>query len=244
MKSTLLILLLSLTPFYGFAISSQDVFQVETDSIVHNKNTNITANRSYKINLKEKYNDKDFKYVDDVKAPKADKNEAVNPKLPTDSFNFLSAFLHFMTSVFPFLLGAIIVFIIIKTFVGSDVGFWNFKNSTQKVADKLIYEDEDIHDTDFNTLLEKAISEGDFRLATRYYYLSLLKKLSDKKTITYHKDKTNTEYVFEIENKKIRSQFSDVSYIYSYVWYGEFPLDSQTFKTVEKKYKSIFNAIL
>ena len=45
------------------------------------------------------------------------------------------------------------------------------------------------------------------------------------------------------ENKEIRSQFSEVSYIYSYVWYGEFPIDSNTFKTVEKKYKFLFNSI-
>ncbi|WP_159023336.1 DUF4129 domain-containing protein [Formosa sp. L2A11] len=240
MMRTCLLLLLFITTTYGFSTHLQDNYQVEIDSIVCNKNTDIETNRSFKTNLKEKYNGNDFKYVDNLKAPK---NEAKNSKLTTDGVNFLAVFLDFMTSIFPFILGAIVVFIILKTFIGSDVGFWSFKSATKKVADQLIYEDENIHDTDFSKLLEKAISDTDFRLATRYYYLSLLKKLSDKKTISYHKDKTNTEYVFEIENKEIRSQFSDVSHIYSYVWYGEFPIDSQTFKTVEKKYKSIFNSI-
>ena len=74
--------------------------------------------------------------------------------------------------------------------------------------------------------------------------MALLKKLSEIKTITYDKDKTNTEYLFEIENKKIRDQFSEVLYLYNYVWYGEFPIDIHGFKTVEKKYKAIFNSII
>ena len=71
-----------------------------------------------------------------------------------------------------------------------------------------------------------------------------LKELSDKKIIDYHKDKTNSEYLFEIENSAIRSKFSYLSYVYSYVWYGEFPLDAQSFKVAQNKYQSFINTIL
>lgn len=243
MKKSFLLLLL-LTSFIGYSQDFyEDVLQVEGDSIVHNKNTNIEEEIYFKSDLKEKYNDPAFIYKDDLKDPEPKKKKDPSPASNNNNNGFLAAFGGFMSYVFPFLLGIIIVLIILKTFLGTETGFWNFKKSAKKVADKLVYEDEDIHETDFARLLEKAIHEKNFRLATRYYYLSLLKKLSDRKTIEYHKDKTNTEYLFEIENKEIRSQFSEVSYIYSYVWYGEFPIDSLTFKTVEKKYKSIFNSI-
>lgn len=236
------ILLLLFTVSFGFAQESlaEEVLTKE-DSIVYQKDTKIVEQLSYKTNLKEKYNDKEFIYEDNVKEEKP-KQQVVSPP-STKKSGFLEAFGSFMSSIFPFLLGLIIVLIILKTFLGSEAGFWNFKKAPKKVAEKLIYEDEDIHETDFERLLKKAISEKNFRLATRYYYLSLLKKLTDLKTIEYHKDKTNTEYLFEIENKDIRKQFSEVSYIYSYVWYGEFPIDSYKFKTVEKKYKSLFNSI-
>ena len=207
--------------------------QIYGDSIVYNKNTNVKENRSFNTNLKEKYNGKEFVYVDDIKKPKK-----VKPSTSTNS-GVLDGFTYFMRNIFPFLLAIGIVLIILKTFLGTETGFWNFKKSSNRVSKKLVYEDEDIDSTDFNALLQRAIKNKDYRLATRYYYLLLLKKLSDKKEIDYHKDKTNTEYLFEIQNKQLRNQFSEVSYIYSYVWYGEFPLDTIKFNAVEKKYKSI-----
>lgn len=239
MKNSILFLLL-LTWSIGFSASYIDDAQIKGDSsVVLNKNTDLKEDLSFKPDLKQRYNTKDFEYIDDLEEPKPKKIK--EPLLaPSGTSSFFGGF---MSYIFPIILGIIIVLIILKTFLGSETGLWKYKNSTKKVADKLVYEDEDIHETDFDRHLKKAISENNYRLATRYYYLALLKKLSDKKSIAYHKDKTNTEYLFEIENKDIRNQFSEASYIYNYVWYGEFPIDSVSFNTVEKKYKSIFKSI-
>lgn len=239
MKKRLLFLIL-LVSQYGFSVSTQNINQDTSNSIVRNKNTNIEEKLTYNTNLKDKYNDSDFIYNDDIRAKKA--KESLK-ETTSNGLGFLSGFASFMTSFFPYILGIIIVFIIVKVLLGSDVGFWNFKKSKRTVADTLIYEDEDIENTNFSKHIENAISNHDYRLATRYYYLSLLKKLSDKKAIKYHKDKTNTEYIFEIENTQIREQFSKVSYIYNYVWYGEFPIGALKFKTIVNTYKSILNSI-
>ena len=119
----------------------------------------------------------------------------------------------------------------------------DFKKSKKKVVKKLIYEDEDIHETDIDGFLQKAINEKEYRLAIRYYYLSVLKILSDKKLIDYHKDKTNSEYLLEIENSQTRTDFSYLSYVYSYVWYGDFPINETNFKLVENKYQSFKKAL-
>ena len=140
-------------------------------------------------------------------------------------------------------MGAIIIFIILKIFLGTETNFWNFKKSKNKVAKKLIYEDEDIHETDIDGLLLSAIQNKEYRLAIRYYYLSVLKILSDKKLIDYHKDKTNSEYLLEIENSQTRTDFSYLSYVYSYVWYGDFPIDETNFKLAENKYQSFKKAL-
>ena len=148
-----------------------------------------------------------------------------------------------MTTIFPFLLGGFIIFVIVKVMLGSDIRFWKSSPASTKIKEKLIYEDEDIHEVDLASLLQQAIDNQNYRLAIRYYYLTSLKGLSNKKIIEYHKDKTNSEYLFEIENPAMRTQFSYLSYVYSYVWYGEFPVDETNFKTAQNKYQSFINSM-
>ena len=188
--------------------------------------------RAFKEDLKKKYSDKDFQYKEDDEKPK-EKEETT-----TNDTAFINGIIFFISKIFPFILGGIIILIILKTFLGTEVNFWNFKKTQKKVAEKLVYEDEDIHETDLDALLNKALNHKDYRLAIRYYYLSILKTLSNKKLIDYHKDKTNSEYLFEIENLTTRSEFSYLTYVYTYIWYGDFPIDEANFKIAENKYQS------
>jgi hypothetical protein len=211
------------------------IVESKSDSIVYNKNTNISEERSLSTDLKEKYTGKDFVYKEDASVE--------NKKSKPIDTGFLEFLIFFMSKIFPFLLGGFIIFVILKTVVGFDVRFWKPSKSIKKTAEKLIYEDEDIHEVDLESLLKQAIDNQNFRLAIRYYYLTSLKGLSTKKVIDYHKDKTNSEYLFEIENTEIRSHFSYLSYVYTYVWYGEFPLDQQSFETAQNKYQSFIKNI-
>lgn len=234
MKKILFLLLLVLQiPCFG-QFMQETHFEEKQDSIRYEKSIEYAEKREFTDNLKEKYFDSDFQYTED--------KEEVKEETPVNSA-FLSSVLFFISKVFPFLLGAIIVFIILKSFLGTEIGFWNFKSSKKKATEKLVYEDEDIHDTDIDGLLQQAILNKQYRLAVRYYYLSTLKMLSSYKLIDYHKDKTNSEYLFELENETTRSNFKYLSYVYSYVWYGEFPIDEINFKQVETKYKSFKNTL-
>ena len=144
----------------------------------------------------------------------------------------------------PWFIGAIVLYIILRTVFDLDVNFWKKKSNSKKVAKKLIYEDDDIHEVDLNKLLKEALENQNYRLAVRYYYLLILRGLSSKKMIDYHKDKTNAEYLFEIQEEKLRTQFSTLSYIYTYVWYGEFPVDENSFKKAEKQYQSFLTKLV
>ena len=206
--------------------------EIEVDTIHYKKSIEYAEKRTFKEDLKEKYADKEFIYTEEE--IEEEKKEEESPA----NIAFAKGFLFFISKIFPFLLGGIIIFIILKTFLGTETNFWNFKKATKKVAEKLVYEDEDIHETDIDGLLQNAINNKEYRLAIRYYYLSVLKTLSNKKLIDYHKDKTNSEYLFEIENSTTRTEFSYLSYVYSYVWYGDFPIDEVNFKLAEKKYQS------
>ncbi|QTE23128.1 hypothetical protein [Polaribacter cellanae] len=214
--------------------SIKDSKPVVKDSTIYIKSIAYSEKRKFTENLKTKYADKDFIYTEE--AP--EKNDS-----PPINLVFLRAFVSFLKIVFPFLLAGFIIFVILKIALGTEIGFWNFKKGKKKTAEKLVYQDEDIHNIDLESLLNKAIANSNYRLAIRYYYLSVLKVLSNKKLIDYHKEKTNTEYTFELVNKELREQFSYLSYVYTYVWYGEFTIDKANFENVQQKYKSFKNSV-
>lgn len=212
---------------------------ISIDTLTYNKTLEYYKQREFDDDLKTKYSGKEFEYIDDLKEEKPREKEEKKSS-PINA----NLFIGFMTSVFPYLLGILVVFIILKSFVNIESGFWKFGNSSKMDTKKLIHENtEDIESNNYEKLLGIALKDKNYRLATRYYYLFLLKILSQKELITYHKDKTNTEYKFELENKQTRNKFSYLAYIYDYVWYGEFPIDESEFKTIEYNYKTFIHNI-
>lgn len=90
--------------------------------------------------------------------------------------------------------------------------------------------EESIEEVDFDQLINDALKEENHRLATRYLYLKSLKTLAKKGIIKWDYDKTNSDYLKEISKEDTKSLFQIISKIYDYVWYGEFPLDKDTFE--------------
>jgi len=136
------------------------------------------------------------------------------------------------------LLGLIVLYLLIKFLLQNSV------SSVFKTDDKTIagfsYVEENIEQIDFDKLINNALKETNYRLATRYLYLKSLKSLANKKTIEWHFDKTNSDYLNEINDSKLKGLFKRVSYIYDYVWYGEFPIDEASFN----KNKDDFNQLI
>jgi len=122
-------------------------------------------------------------------------------------------------------------------------GRWVFGKSSDK---KVINYDEiekNLHLVDFEKLIKEATKSGENRLLIRYYYLWLLKKLSEKELIDWDVEKTNSDYLYEIKSEKLRDEFAYLSYLYNYIWYGEFVLEEKTLaksvKSFEKTIKSL-----
>lgn len=204
-----------------------------TDSI-YEKDLLYDERRALPRGLKDKYSGKEFTYVDDLKKPAPKKKS--NPL-------FGKGFFAFMSTIFPFLLVLLIVLIVMKALLNVNINFRNFRKAPKGKVDTTPTADENIEEMDIEALLRTSIQEKKYRLATRYYYLFVLKKLSDGQLITYNKEKTNAAYLFEIKDTAIRSHFSYLLYIYNYVWYGEFAVDEIKFQTIENKYKSFINRI-
>ncbi len=210
-----------------------DEYVVDTEESIqtlqYDKNLNISKERTFDLTPNSKYIGDAFQYNDHIKASK--------PEIPTVN---TSPKAEVSSGLLRILLMVVLaVLAIIAILYRSDFSYFKLSKYRQKEEDKLSnIDDEHIDENDFEQLLSRAIQNNNFRLAIRYHYLLLLKNLSQKQYIEYHKDKTNTAYQFELKEGAIRSGFSYLSYIYTYVWYGEFVIDHPTFATIEKKYES------
>lgn len=104
-------------------------------------------------------------------------------------------------------------------------------------------EDTDIADIDLDEKIKQTIAAREHRLAVRYMYLKALHQLNDKQWIRYHTDGTNHEYVTQMSGRKLAGEFSFLTRVYDYVWYGEFAITGEQFDLVQKNFSHFYNAV-
>lgn len=105
---------------------------------------------------------------------------------------------------------------------------------------RLDYENlaENIHAIDFDTAVDEAVSQRNYRLAVRLLYLQTLKRLTDAERIRYKPDKTNRQYVQELANSPLQTDFETLTRQFEYVWYGDFPVDESRFGAIRQQFQS------
>jgi hypothetical protein len=139
--------------------------------------------------------------------------------------------------LFAIVLVGFLVYFIIKYLLGKDGNFlFGKKNKKIDIKDEELHEN--IHEINFPESILKFEKSGDFRSAIRYQFLFLLKKLSDKKLIVWNPEKTNKDYVSELKAAHVKDEFSKLSYIFDYVWYGEFSIDEDHYLKFKNQYQS------
>jgi hypothetical protein len=88
----------------------------------------------------------------------------------------------------------------------------------------------------YDSLISEAEKKNDFNLATRYLFLKAIKALSDKDLIRFLPDKTNHEYVKEMERHSLAGEFSSLTRSYEYVWYGKFLIDKNQYEVLKEQF--------
>jgi hypothetical protein len=91
---------------------------------------------------------------------------------------------------------------------------------------------ENIHDINFDGEIDNAIANRNYRLAVRLLYLRSLKQLSDAHLIHWQIEKTNTSYLTELADTEYRQLFGLLTTQFEYIWYGDFPVDGQSFQNI------------
>ena len=208
------------------------------------------ALKPFAKNFKKKYTDKEFIY--EFKTPEKNAWDRFKEWLANffkNIFNFTDgkSAVNFVNILLRTLAIAIVIFVIylIAKAIMNKEGQWIFgRNSDRKIINYDEIE-KNLHLVDFEKLIQKSLESGENRLTIRYYYLWLLKKMSEKQIIEWDVEKTNSDYLYEIKDEAQKEDFAYLSYLYNNIWYGEFELDEATFakakNAFEKSIKKINN---
>jgi Domain of unknown function (DUF4129) len=94
--------------------------------------------------------------------------------------------------------------------------------------------DENIHEMDFEKLIQEATGKNDYRLGIRLIFLYALKMLSDKNLIHWDQGKTNHDYLNELYSSDIKAGFNELNSYFEHAWYGNFRINPETFSRVEQ----------
>ena len=139
--------------------------------------------------------------------------------------------------LFAIVLVGFLLYFIIKFLIGKNGNFiFGKRNKKVVINDEELHEN--IHEINFPESIATFERTKDYRSAVRYQFLFILKKLSDKKLILWNPEKTNKDYIAELKVQQLKNEFSNLSYIFDYVWYGEFSIDEQSYAKFKEQYQS------
>jgi len=141
-----------------------------------------------------------------------------------------------------FLIIGIAFYIILKTLFNKE-GTWVFKKNIAKPTQSYQEDVAIIEVSNFELLIKKALTEHNYRLSVKFLYLWTLQKLAQKKTIELSNLKTNLDYQLELEDSLFYENFQQLSYYYTYVWYGEFKIDEASYQKISIQYKQFLKEI-
>jgi hypothetical protein len=142
-----------------------------------------------------------------------------------------------LVRLFAIIVVGFLLYFIIRYLAGKEGNFFfGKKNKKVHIKDEELHEN--IHEINFPESILQFERSGDFRSAVRYQFLFILKKLSDKKLIVWNPEKTNKDYVAELKAPHLKNAFYDLSYIFEYVWYGEFSITEESYLKFKSQYQS------
>jgi hypothetical protein len=178
--------------------------------------------------------DKDFNYTDGAMAGQPSLWERFWSWLWATLFGWLRH-VPYSGVVIKYLLFALaiglLVYVISKSLGIDPVRIW--RGEARKVDVPYSESLENIHEINFDSEIEKAIAQNNYRLAVRLLYLRCLKQLSDTQLIHWQIDKTNSAYIHELTNADQKQTFKLITRQFEYVWYGNFAIDKQAFNNID-----------
>lgn len=145
--------------------------------------------------------------------------------------------------ILPYLLIAAIIGLIVWLFIRLNPGP-SLLGKPETGSVSFNEEEEIVRSQDISSLIESAIRAGDYRLAVRYYYLQLLKHLNEKGLINYEFQKTNSEYLSEIQDDSYKPKVKKLMRLYDFIWYGNFNVSEKDFSVAQNSFRELESSML
>jgi hypothetical protein len=98
---------------------------------------------------------------------------------------------------------------------------------------------DDIFSINYQKEIDNALRLENYRLAVRLMFLQLLKTMSERNVIRYKQEKTNLDYLFEVQPTAYYTHFFRVVRNYEYSWYGQFPVSREAYGIIKKDFEQL-----
>lgn len=121
----------------------------------------------------------------------------------------------------------LVAIVVMGIFIWQALKYLNKGEEQNKDADLDFLLDDEQPDEDslrkanLKTPFQEAYQMEDYRQAFRIRYLDLLKLLMERNHILYKKEKTNLDYMKQVESKPFAPRFSKLTHAFDAIWYGD-----------------------
>ncbi len=178
--------------------------------------------------------DKRFLY----KKKKPKKKKKKSKKRSWSMFDGLGDFFNskLVKGILYFLLAGFLIYIIYLFIRNNNISF------KRNIKDDLIEQEAPWEDVkrfdDWELALQNALRSGDYRLATRIYYLHTLQLLDRQEFIQYRDDRTNWFYVHKLAGLDVQDKFIGLTKSFDYIWYGEYQINKEQFDILQIQFQN------
>jgi Domain of unknown function (DUF4129) len=149
----------------------------------------------------------------------------------------------YIFKLLPYAVLAATLFILTKLFIKLNRNNLTHGSIAQKGTVKVLDDETIIQTKDLDSWLDKAIVEGNYRLAIRFEYLKILQQLSFYKLIDWEVQKTNLDYYNELTNNQLKPIFKESTQLYDRVWYGNFSVDRSHYSSLKAVLDKFLNTL-
>lgn len=217
--------------------------QYKADSLLKIKPStdNLVYPKSFDSQFRSKYKGQDFDYT--TVRPRESLWQKIQKRIikilesifgevdPSKASSYAATIMR----IFGILIIGFVLYVLVKFLLNKEGNFFFGKNN-KKIDIRNQDLHENIHEINFKEAIEGYEKQKDYRSAIRYQFLLILKKLTDHKHLNWNPEKTNKDYLAEVQNESLKSSFKELVYIFDYVWYGEFEVNEDNYNHFKQKF--------
>lgn len=158
----------------------------------------------------------------------------LGPILGNDTGRFLFQYGIFGTAL------VLVIILLVRSELGGI-----FKRAIGKKKGTVEFEEieEDLSRMDFDTLIAEAVDAGNLRRAVRLHYLKLLREMSERGLIEWRREKTNSDYLYELKRQDLYSSFAELTRVFDYVWYGWIEIDADHYARIRDSFGTFIGSV-